>query len=455
MPYLIFCTGEEKEAVELNIPSETTIGRTSDNDITILEDTSVSRKHLLIKVYEDGKATAEDLGSSNGTTINDLELSDTAVNIPDGAKIKTGDAEFIFCYNNFEDYADAILPPLKLRIKDKSQQQEQYINEPDQNSPKFMLDTVMIKREESSDVTLTTKLPIDSFGLAKGEEIEGYRIIRDLGEGYYSKTYLAYQKSVDRTVALKTFRIIQDFNINEAFEDFKTQILKTVNIDNPRLLHYFDCGLSARIIFISMPYISEGSLKDKISKRGKFSVESAISIALTICETLNFMYENASSYHLSLNPSNIVFSDNEELMLTDYSLKLWKQKYSVKNESAQTWIRYDSPELRAGEMPDHRSDIYSIGVLLCEMLTGVIAYDKSFNLKSAIDSCKAPKELISIIRMATEPSKNARIQSYDALIKMLRHVNKIKKQPGKLPQQTVLKVKQYQPPRKIIINTKK
>ncbi|HRR29261.1 MAG TPA: serine/threonine-protein kinase [Victivallales bacterium] len=454
MPYLIFCTGEEKEAIELNTPSETTIGRTSDNDITILDDSSVSRKHLLIKVHEDGKATAEDLGSSNGTTINNLELADKAVNIPNGARIKTGDAEFIFCYNNFEEYADAILPPLKLRIKDKSQQQEQSINGTDQNSLKLMLDTVMIEREDPSELTLTTKLPVDSFGLAKGEEIEGYRIIRDLGEGYYSKTYLAYQKSVDRTVALKTFRIIQDFDVNEAFENFKMQILKTVNIDNPRLLHYFDCGVSSRIIFISMPYISEGNLKDKISKNGKFSAENAISIALIIAETLNSLYQNTSSYHLSLNPSNIVFSDNDDIMLADYSLKLWKNKYCIKNESAQTWIRYDSPELRTGEMPDHRSDIYSIGVLLCEMLTGVIAYDKSFNLKSAIDSCKAPKELISIIRMATESSKNARIQSYDALIKMLRQINKIKKIPGKLSQQSALKIKQYQPPRKIIIKPK-
>lgn len=458
MPYLIFCTGDEKEAIELNIPSETSIGRTNDNDITILDDSSVSRKHLLIKVDEGGNAFAEDLGSSNGTYVNNYPLSESQIQIPNGAIIKAGDAQFLLCYDNFESFADAPLPPLKLRFKDQASPTERENSSHQQQvyDPKAMLDTVMLLREDKLFEDHSKKLiTAENINITKGQEIEGYRIIRDIGEGTFSKTYLAYQKSVDRTVALKIFRIIQDFNIEEVFEDFKNEILKTANIDDPRILHYFDCGFSSRIIFISMPYLPEGNLKDKIIKNGRFPSDVAVATITKIAEVLKSLLTNSNTSHLSIHPANIVYNDNDDMLITDYALKLWKIKYCIRNESAQNWTRYDSPELRNREDIDYHSDIFSLGILLCEMLTGIIADDKSFNLKSAIENCKASKELVSIIQIMTAPSKNLRVKSFDALLKMLNNLPKQKKSLPKIPHSGALKIKQYQAPRKIIIKQKK
>ncbi|HPN84406.1 MAG TPA: protein kinase, partial [Victivallales bacterium] len=284
----------------------------------------------------------------------------------------------------------------------------------------------------------------------KGCEIEGYRIIRDLGEGPYSKTFLAYQKSVDRTVVLKLFSIIQDYDMNTVFNDFKNAFFKIAATDDPKLMHYFDCGIYSRYVFMSMPYMSEGTVRDMI-RRGKIPPEKALSIMSGVADALNSMLKLAGAVHLSINPSNVMPNDNGVLLVTDYGLKLWKSKYCKKNDCPENWARYDSPELKEGEAVGYLSDIYSTGVLLSEMLSGTLSREKTFNPDYAIKMSKASGEISEIIRTTTEPSKDMRVQSYDALIRIIDHARKQFKKTS-APVKTAIKAP-YQP-RKIVIKKK-
>jgi serine/threonine protein kinase len=263
----------------------------------------------------------------------------------------------------------------------------------------------------------------DNLTLSKGVEIEGYRLIREIGKSFYGKTFLAYQKSVDRTVALKVFNIVQDHAPASAFDSLKKEIFKTANVDHPGIMHYFDCGMQSNHVFLSMPYLSEGNLAAKIAKQGKIPLEQTLNIATRTAETLNAMLKSSGGLHLSLNPSNIVFNDNSDMLLCEYGIKPWKMKFCIKNESATDWSRYDSPEIRNAESASHLSDIYSIGVLLSEMLSGLSTGGKPFDREAALD-IKGSPELVEIIRMTTEESPALRAQTYEAILKVLQHLRK-------------------------------
>ncbi len=421
MPYLIYCTGDEKEAFELNTPSETTFGRTSDNDVVILEDSSISRKHCLIRVFEDGSASIEDLGSRNGTSLDGAQLDDKPLQINDGSMVKLGNAEFIVCHSDFEKYAERDLRPVKLKINDKASTQQPA--PPQQPPSTIMVETVNIDKSlvfPSSQQG--SAISPDNLTLSKGTEIGGYRLIREIGESFYGKTFLAYQKSVDRTVALKVFSILQDHDQASAFDSLKKELFKTANVDHPGIMHYFDCGMQSNHIFLSMPYLSEGNLAARIAKQGNIPLEQMLDIATRTAETLNAMLKISGGLHLSLNPSNIVFNDNSDMLLCEYGIKPWKMKFCIKNESATNWSRYDSPEIRNAESASHLSDIYSFGVLLSEMLSGLSA-GKQFDREAAL-GIKGSPELVELIRMTTEESPALRAQTYEAILKVLQHLRK-------------------------------
>jgi serine/threonine protein kinase len=174
-----------------------------------------------------------------------------------------------------------------------------------------------------------------------------------------------------------------------------------------------------------MPYVSEGNVKDMIKRSGKLPLEKSLFIISTLAEILNSMLKVSAPPHLSINPSNIIFNDSSSVILAGYGLKEWKFKYCLKNDTIEDWARYDGPEIKNNEKGDHRSDIYALGVLLCEMLSGQLNKGMIFIPDTALLSCKAiPANVIEIIRSATHQSRELRIQSYDELIERIKNTKK-------------------------------
>ncbi len=459
MPYLIYRADEEKEAFQMGAPSEISVGRTSENDIRIMNDSSVSRKHCLISISSDMTARVKDLGSSNGTTLNGIDIGQTPKHVEDGTTIGIGDAKFIYCVNNPEKFIDADLKPVQLRVKS----QEEHKEEEEEGAPadeKDAHDTLKINRKNLSPEE-NNPIPKDCFEIDKGTEFEGYRVIRNLGEGPFSKTFLAYQKSVDRTIVLKIFTAIQDYSIGETFDSLKREMSKIGTVEDPAFLSYFDCGALPRHCFISMPYLSEGTLKDRLLRKKKYSEKEALELILYLVKALHSAGKTSQTGHLSINPSNIMFNDIGNALLADYGIRNWKRKFCKKNDAFNAWTRYEAPELVNESGGDFISDIYSLGVILCDMLSGLPpSEERQFNRDASLKSCKAGKETLGIIRSTTEPAREQRIQSYDVFLKMLqppaKKINAPPPPPPPSPPPSVRsKSLQIKPPqKKFVIRTK-
>jgi pSer/pThr/pTyr-binding forkhead associated (FHA) protein len=445
MPYLIYRAGEEKEAFQMDAPSEISVGRTSENDIRIMNDSSVSRKHCLISISSDMAARVKDLGSSNGTKLNGIDIEQTPKHIGDGGIIGIGDAKFIYCVDNPEKFIDADLKPVRLRVKG----QEEHEEEDTPADEKDAHDTLKINRKDISPEQ-NNPIPEGSFDIDKGAELEGYRVIRNLGEGPFSKTFLAHQKSVDRTIVLKVFTIIQDYSIGEAFDSLKREMSKIGAAEDPAFLSYFDCGAHLRHCFLAMPYLSEGTLKDGLLRKTKYSEQEALELILYLVKALQSAEKTSQTGHLSINPSNIMFNDIGNAILADYGIRNWKRKFCKKNDAFNAWTRYEAPEFANESGGDFISDIYSLGVILCDMLSGLPpAEERQFNRDASLKSCKAGKETLGIIRSATEPARKRRIQSYDVFLKMLQ--TPIKKITAQSPPPARSKSLQIKPPQKKLV----
>jgi len=237
MAYLIFNDQGGKETIPVNENSEFHLGRTNDNDLTILDDPLVSRQHCKIYLHPDeNKFILSDLNSSNGTVINDETLSGEEAFLSDGDKIKVGNAEFVFCIENPERYQTTSTSMIKFgKIKQGSDQAQDTVSQTH--------DTVKFRRLELPDkkdgpVISLAKLESAS-SLTSGMEINGYKIVRTIASSEKATVYLAFQESVKRTVVLKIFSLRSDF---EAKLSFRELVQKVGRLSSPNIIHHFDCG---------------------------------------------------------------------------------------------------------------------------------------------------------------------------------------------------------------------
>jgi tRNA A-37 threonylcarbamoyl transferase component Bud32/DNA-binding NarL/FixJ family response regulator len=202
--------------------------------------------------------------------------------------------------------------------------------------------------------------------------IKGYRILRKIGEGGMAKVYLAERRADDYQVVLKVLNplLAQDSHFVQRFEREYRVISK---IQNEHVVTIFDHGISERYAFLAMEYFSGGDLKQRM--RQGISSMSALKILVQIAKALDAVH-SAGVIHRDLKPQNIMFRDNSRLALVDFGLA--KEIDVDSSLTAYGMILatplYMSPEQCQGIAPDARGDLYSVGILLYEMLTGKHPY---------------------------------------------------------------------------------
>ncbi len=200
-------------------------------------------------------------------------------------------------------------------------------------------------------------------------DIPGYRILRPIGEGGMASVFLAVQQSLDREVALKVMSPILAAN-TEFASRFLIEGKITAKLQHPNLVTVHDIGCHKGVYYLAAEYIPGGTLKERIHEGG-MSIADCLDIATDVANGLDFAHQKGF-VHRDVKPGNVLFRDDGRVVLADFGIAKamdGSNSSTVAGTSVGT-PDYMSPEQARGEPVDGRSDLYSLGTMLFEMLTG-------------------------------------------------------------------------------------
>jgi serine/threonine-protein kinase PpkA len=206
--------------------------------------------------------------------------------------------------------------------------------------------------------------------------IPGYHILRPVGEGGMASVFLAVQQSLDREVALKVMSPVLAANAEFASR-FVVEGKITAKLQHPNLVTVYDIGSHQGVYYLAAEYIPGGTLKERIAAGG-LSVGEILDIASDIAQGLDFAHQKGF-VHRDVKPGNVLFRNDGRVVLADFGIAKamdGSNSSTVAGSSIGT-PDYMSPEQARGEPVDGRSDLYSLGTVLFEMLTGHPPYQAS------------------------------------------------------------------------------
>jgi serine/threonine-protein kinase PpkA len=219
-------------------------------------------------------------------------------------------------------------------------------------------------------------------------QIPGYRVIRKINQGGMSTVYLAIQISVGRVVALKVMN--PQLNSDPAFsERFQREATIVGQLSHPNIVAIYDIGRHEELNYIAMDYLPNGSVHDRMGTG--ISGEEVLRITREIAGALDHAHEKGY-IHRDIKPENILFRSDNSAVLTDFGVAR-----GVAVNSRMTHVgtvvgtpHYMSPEQTKGNTVDGRSDLYSLGVVFYEMLTGVLPFQGDEAVTIALKHISAP-----------------------------------------------------------------
>ncbi|MCC6905184.1 MAG: serine/threonine protein kinase, partial [Anaerolineae bacterium] len=206
-----------------------------------------------------------------------------------------------------------------------------------------------------------------------GKTLGNYQIVRLLGKGGMAAVYLGFQPSMNRNVAIKV--MAQQFKGETAFiQRFKNEARVIAQLEHAHILPVYDFGEENGVLYIVMRYLSAGTLEDRISREGMAPAEVQEYLS-QLAPALDYAHSRGV-IHRDLKPANVMIDSQGSLFLTDFGIakSLEDDQKLTATDSVVGTPTYMSPEQGLGEKIDSRSDIYSLGVILYEMLTGQVPF---------------------------------------------------------------------------------
>ncbi len=226
--------------------------------------------------------------------------------------------------------------------------------------------------------------------ITKGQKInDRYEIIKSIGEGGMANVYLAQDTILDRKVAIKVLR--GDLANDEKFiRRFQREALSASSLSHPNIVEMYDVGEDNGSHYIVMEYIEGKTVKQLLKKRGNLTVSEAVDIMLQLTDGISHAHD---SYiiHRDLKPQNIMIQEDGQIKITDFGIAMALNSTQLtQTNSVMGSVHYLPPEQASGKGSTIKCDIYSMGILFYELLTGVLPFKGDNAVEIALKHMKDP-----------------------------------------------------------------
>ena len=259
---------------------------------------------------------------------------------------------------------------------------------------------------------------------------ERYEIVSKIGTGGMADVYKAMDHKLNRFVAVKVLK--PEFREDATFvKKFRSEAQAAAGLTHPNIVNVFDVGDDEGVYYIVMELIEGITLKEYISKKGKLSVKEATSIAIQVSMGLEAAHSHGI-VHRDVKPQNIIISTDGKVKVTDFGIARAASSNTI-SSNVMGSVHYSSPEQVRGGYSDEKSDIYSLGITLYEMVTGRVPFDGDTTVAIAIKHLQEemvppsiyapdlPYSLEQIILKCTQKSVDRRYNKMEDVIADLKH----------------------------------
>lgn len=202
-----------------------------------------------------------------------------------------------------------------------------------------------------------------------------YQLLEQLGTGGMSNVFRARDLMLERYVAIKVLH--ENYSKDPAFQErFKMEARAAANLSHPNIVTVHDFGFDFGQLFIVMEYLPGKDLKTILRQRGRFTVEEAIPLIVQACAGIGYAHR-AGLVHCDVKPHNMIVTPDSRLKVTDFGIARALSTIQPDERADVVWgsPQYFSPEQAVGEAPSPSSDVYSLGIVLYEVLTGALPFN--------------------------------------------------------------------------------
>ncbi len=361
MALLIFEQDGEKKSVHLDTEKEFTIGRSRSSDLSLCDIPAISRHHCSVYYCPTENAYAiSDLHSTNGTMLNGSRISSDVL-LKDGDRILIGPVLMRFAVSDDASTITASIKKVAAPVKVFSLND---LVEADltQTLPKF-----------SGDEGSVPPVAESLLELKHGDKLQGNEIIRKLGDGPRSSVYLAKSPDVKDAVAVKLFNA--DFSaVPDAQRDFLEALQSFSEFSSPAFVQRLEAGIYKGHCFYTMNCLTNANLARRITRNAPFSELESSYILRAVGKSLELAFMKTGQPHLNLKPSNVLFTGDDDIVISDFGLSPWYFKYVCGGITIGSPY-YASPEQIAGRPANWHADVYSLGIIFFQMLTGSLPFN--------------------------------------------------------------------------------
>jgi hypothetical protein len=266
--------------------------------------------------------------------------------------------------------------------------------------------------------------------------IPGYQILATIGEGGMATALLAVQASLGRKVVLKLLDT-RHRDSSDTVERFLNEGRLVASLSHPNIVHVYDVGIAEGYVYLSMEYIEGGDLKSRLGK--PFAPRDALEIICQVALGLDVAHRNGI-VHRDVKPANILFRKDGTPVLSDFGIA---KRLTVDQELTSTGVFLGSPNYMAPEQAqpgaiDGRADIYALGIILYEMLTGTKPYQSSSVLDVIMQHRNAPvpqlpAELATyqpLLNVMMAKNRSQRFRDCDSMVHFIRDLQRDQLGPG-------------------------
>lgn len=257
-----------------------------------------------------------------------------------------------------------------------------------------------------------------------------YEVLEKIGAGGMADVYKGRDCMLNRYVAIKVLK--KEFREDENFvKKFRSEAQAAAGLLNPNIVNVYDVGEDRGLYYMVMELVEGITLKEYIEKKGRLSAREVISIAIQMCMGIEAAHRQ-NIIHRDIKPQNIIISNSGKVKVTDFGIARMVTSSTV-STTAMGSVHYTSPEQARGGYSDEKSDIYSVGITLYEMVTGHVPFDGETTVEVAMKHLEEeitppseyvpdiPYSLEQIILKCTQKNTGRRYNDIAELLRDLKH----------------------------------